>query len=199
MKNNLEIINAMISDIREQLNRDFNISHESVVQLSLLLKNKNYKKNEILIKQGELCNKLYFVEYGLVRQFYYKKDKDITEDFSDEGKIFSIPESFLKNEPSLLTIEALEDTSVYYFEYQDLDRLAATNSEVQYFYRCINSVAILLSNFRITSLRYETAKERYEKFIKFFPNIAKRAPLQYIASYLHMTRESLSRVRAGKL
>lgn len=199
MEKGIEIIKKITSDISKQLNINFKISSEAEIQLSSLLKNKTYRQKEIIIKQGEFCNKLYFVETGLIRQFYFKKNRDITEDFADEGKIFSVAESYLKNEPSLLNIETLEKTSVYYFEYQDLDHLASINPEVQYFYRCMNSVAILVSNFKITSLRYETAKERYEKFIKFFPNVAKKAPLQYIASYLHMTKESLSRVRAGKL
>ena len=91
--------------------------------------------------------------------------------------------------------EALEPCDLYSIHHDALEKLAVEYPEIQYFYRYLFSGALILSQVKADSFRYETAHERYERLLRQQPEVVKRAPLQYIASYLLMTPESLSRVR----
>lgn len=108
-------------------------------------------------------------------------------------------ESLLKQEPTRLMIEALEDGTVYQLNYNKLMLLAETSWEVNMFYRKILEFSLITSQVKADSWRFETARERYNNLMQAQPEVIKRAPLSHIASYLLMTPETLSRVRSGVL
>ena len=143
---------------------------------SILIR-KDLPKGIIALNEGEIAREIIFVGKGMLRQYYYKNGKDVTEHFSYEGCILMCIESFLKQEPTRLMVETLEAAVIYQFPYATLQKLTKENPEVDMFYRKI-----------LDHLLFER-----------HPEIIKRAPLANIASYLLMTPETLSRVRSGVL
>lgn len=169
----------------------------------LLLENilicKEIQKGELALNEGEICHDIIFVGKGMLRQFYYKNGKDVTEHFSYEGCTVMCIESLLKQEPTRLMVEALETSTIYLLPYHTLLNLIERSAEINLFYRRVLEYSLIVSQVKADSWRFETARERYHLLQKNHPEIIKRAPLSHIASYLLMTPETLSRVRAGIL
>lgn len=163
-----------------------------------ILIRKEVEKGELLLNEGEISHNLVLVGKGMLRQFYYKNKKDVTEHFSYEGNIVICIESTLKQEPTRLMIEALEPGIVYLLPYNKLMALTEVSWEVNMFYRKILEFSLIVSQVKADSWRFETASERYNQLMRYQPEVIKRAPLSHIASYLLMTPETLSRVRSGK-
>ena len=164
-----------------------------------ILIRKEAEKGEILLKEGQISHNIVIVGKGMLRQFYYKNGKDLTEHFSYEGCIIICIESTLKQEPTRLMIEALEPSIVYLLPYNKLLMLTEMSWEVNMFYRKILEKSLITSQVKADSWRFETARERYNRLMASQPEVVKRAPLSHIASYLLMTPETLSRVRSGAL
>ena len=175
------------------------MSKEGRQQLAEVLIRKNVNKGEIILNEGQIAHDLIFVGKGMVRQFYYKNGKDVTEHFSYEGCIVMCIESLLKQEPTRLMVEALEQSVIYLFPYTVLQKLLETCPEINLFYGKVLEYSLIVSQVKADSWRFETARERYNFLLEHHPEIIKRAPLSHIASYLLMTPETLSRVRSGVL
>ena len=108
-------------------------------------------------------------------------------------------ESLLKQEPTRLMIEALENSVVYGLPHDELLELAAEHYEIEVMYRTLIENSLILSQQKADTLRFESANERYRRLLREHPEIIQRAPLSHIASYLLMTPETLSRVRSASL
>lgn len=166
-------------------------------QIEELLVRKEVEKGEILLNEGQVSHHIVLVGKGMLRQFYYKNGKDVTEHFSYEGCILICIESTLKKEPTHLMIEALEDSVVYLLPYDKLMLITEVSWEINMFYRKVLEYSLIVSQLKADSWRFETARERYNQLLHHQPEVIKRAPLSHIASYLLMTPETLSRVRSG--
>ncbi len=173
------------------------LSPIGVDALSQMLVPLKFQKGDIIMREGDVCRAMYYVDHGMVRQFYYKNNKDVTEHFSFEGRICFCIESFLKQEPSRLLVEALENTVVYALPYEHWHVLMMQNQELELLYRKILEHALISSQEHADSQRFENAGERYARLLKTHPQIILRAPMLHVASFLQMTPETLSRVRAA--
>lgn len=175
------------------------MSFEGRRQIEKILIRKEYPKGVIALKEGVIADEIVFVGKGMLRQYYYKNGKDVTEHFSYEGCILMCIESFLKRVPTRLMVETLEPVVIYLFPYDEIQKLTQENWEINMFYRKILEYSLIVSQIKADSWRFETARERYNLLLEQHPEIIKRAPLANIASYLLMTPETLSRVRSGVL
>lgn len=200
----IKTIEKMDTLLKETVNLAVNsrypgMNSEGRRQIEGILVRQDITKGEIILDEGQISHNILLVGKGMVRQFYYKNGKDVTEHFSYEGCIVMCIESLLKQEPTRLMIEALEDGTVYQLNYNKLMLLAETSWEVNMFYRKILEFSLITSQVKADSWRFETARERYNNLMQAQPEVIKRAPLSHIASYLLMTPETLSRVRSGVL
>lgn len=168
-------------------------------QIENILVRKDFAKGDLLVAEGQISQNIVLVGKGMIRQFYYKNGKDVTEHFSYEGCIAMCIESLLKQEPTRLMMEALEDGTIYLLNHHKLMLLAEVSWEVNMFYRKVLEHSLITSQVKADSWRFETARERYNNLMQTQPEVIKRAPLSHIASYLLMTPETLSRVRSGVL
>ncbi|MDR1202305.1 MAG: Crp/Fnr family transcriptional regulator [Tannerellaceae bacterium] len=175
------------------------LSDNAVEKLASILIHTELKKNETLLREGEISDQIYFVQSGLIRQYYYKNGRDLTEHFACENNIFINVESYLLHEPTNLIIEALEPTVLYGIPYRQLSMLMDEYRDIGVLYRRFMELILIAVQQKIDSFRFEAANERYYRLLKERPEIVKRAPLVHIASYLLMSPETLSRVRAGML
>lgn len=192
-------MNQTIETARSFSNIYYPLTHEGVVRLAEIMEQQKLPKGEIFVKEGEIAHYLYYIEKGMVRQFYFKNKRDLTEHISYEGNVVICLESYLKQEPTRLMAETLEPTIIWKIAWEDINRLAEESKEIGLFYRKIFEKSLVVSQMKADNMRFETAQDRYKKFMELHPEIIKRAPLVYIASYLQMTPETLSRVRASIL
>lgn len=184
-------------DIARELARKYStMTHDELDILESILVPRKYTKGEMILRDGEICEDIYYIERGLIRQFYYKNDKELTEHIGADGEIFMCIESLFKEEPTYLQVEALETTQIYCLPKQKLENVALHNVNIQILYRKILEESLIISQIHADLVRFETAQNRYVRLCKMKPQVVLRAPLVYIASYLQMTPETLSRVRA---
>jgi Cyclic nucleotide-binding domain. len=186
-------------DIARELARKYStMTHDELDILESILVPKKYAKGEMILREGEVCRDISYIEKGLIRQFYYKNDKELTEHIGSDGEIFMCIESLFKEEPTHLQVEALEATMVYCLPMHKLEQVALHNVNIQILYRKILEESLIISQVHADLVRFESAQNRYQRLCKLKPQVVLRAPLVYIASYLQMTPETLSRVRAAK-
>ncbi len=192
--------------ISTNLNRDIardiariycTLSLMGIETLSKLLVPMKFQKGDIVLEEGEVCRAMYYVSRGMVRQYYYKGGKDVTEHFSYEGRICFCIESFLEQEPSRIIVEALENSTLYAIPYEAWHVSMLQNNEMELLYRKILEHALISSQAHADSQRFESAGERYARLLATYPEIVLRAPMLHIASFLQMTPETLSRVRSA--
>ncbi len=187
-------------DIAREIGRRYcTLTPAGVETLASILVPFKVNKGEHLMNEGDVCSFMYYVERGMVRQFYYKNGRDVTEHFSYEGRIVICIESFLKQEPSRLIVEALETSWVFGIPYEKLMSLIEVDKEMANLYRKILEHALISSQEHADSQRFENATERYVRLLKTKPEIVLRAPMVHVASFLQMTPETLSRVRASHI
>lgn len=186
-----------LSVARELSRQTIPISKEALDKLASILVRTEIKKGQNFLNEGDICKQIGYVQKGLVRQYYYKNKKDFTEHFSCEGDVFICIESFLRQVPSRLIVEALENTVIYGLPHDEVLALGAECYEIEVLYRGLLENSLILSQVKMDMFRMETANERYTRLLREQPEIVKRAPLSHIASYLLMTPETLSRVRAS--
>lgn len=172
---------------------------ESANAMASVLACKKYKKGERILDEGEVCDALRFIEKGMLRQFYFKYAKDLTEHIGYEEGMVVCLESYLKQEPTRLMIESLEPTVLWEARKEDMERLSIEDPHIGTLYRRFFEQSLIDSQVKADILRFEPAHERYSRLLKRHPEILKRAPLVYIASFLQMTPETLSRVRSSNL
>ena len=195
-----EIVSANKRDIARELARRYStMTHDELDILESILVSQKYAKGEMILKEGEICRQFLYIDKGLVRQFYFKHGKEVTEHLGQEQTIVMCIESLFKEEPTKLQMEALEPTIVYALPKADLERVAMHNVNIQILYRKILEESLIISQIHADLVRFETAQDRYKKLCKLCPQVVLRAPLVYIASYLQMPPETLSRVRASTL
>ena len=195
-----ELVGTNTRDIARELARRYStMTHDELDVLESILVPIKYAKGEIALSEGEICKNLLYIDKGLMRQFYFKHGKEVTEHLAQDHTIVMCIESLFKEEPTKLQIEALEPTVVYALPKADLERVAMHNVNIQILYRKMLEESLIMSQVHADLVRFETAQDRYKKLCKLMPQVVLRAPLVYIASYLQMTPETLSRVRASTL
>jgi len=193
------LVNTPRDIARELARRYSTMTHDELDALESILVPMKFAKGEMILKEGDICKNIYFIDHGLIRQYYHKKGKEVTEHLGEDHTIFMCIESLFKEEPTRLQVEALEQTVVYATPKQKLEQIALHNVNIQMMYRKILEESLIISQIHADLMRFESAQERYKKLCKQNPQVAMRAPLVYIANYLQMTPETLSRVRAASL
>lgn len=185
-------------DIARELARRYStMTHDELDLLESVLVPMKCAKGDLIIAEGDVCRNIMYIDKGLLRQFYNKNGKPVTEYLAVEGTIMMCIESLFKEEPSLLQVEALENAHVFCLPKAKLEEVALHNVNIQILYRKILEESLIISQIRADLMRFESAENRYKRLCKMSPQVALRAPLIYIASYLQMTPETLSRVRAA--
>ena len=189
-----------IRDVARELARKYStMTHSELDILESILVPRKYLKGQMILSEGEVCKDLLYVAKGMTRQFYFKNGKELTEHMACENNIVMCIESLFKEEPTRLQIMALEPTLVCAIPRSRLEQVAMRSVNIQILYRKILEESLIMSQIHADMLRFETAQDRYSKFVKRSPQLVLRAPLVYIANYLQMTPETLSRVRTQAL
>lgn len=148
------------------------------------------------VKEGEVCDYIFYVKYGLLVQTYEKNNTTVTENIACEGDFTVCIESFFNREPSRLSLTTLEPSIIYGIPYDKLFELAHTSYEICQLIFAFQQTMLFIFQQRADALRFETAHDKYVRLVNEKPEIVRRAPMHNIASFLQMTPETLSRVRS---
>ena len=154
------------------------------------------RAGELLVREGEVCQRLYFANKGFIRFFVLDDNgKDTTKFLTPEHQLFTSHESFSSQTPAHENIEALEDTELLTLSYTALQLLYDDVPKWHTFIRRVVQAAnITVERMYMDTIRL-TAEERYRLLLQNEPDTALRVPLKHIGSYLGVTPESLSRIR----
>ncbi|WP_372753826.1 Crp/Fnr family transcriptional regulator [Mariniflexile sp.] len=158
---------------------------------------REFSKKSIFLNVGEVENYISFIDEGGVRLFIPKEDeeKEITFGFCLQGEFVSAYDSFLTQMPTLYQLEALMDTTLWSISYADLQDVYNATKIGNTIGRYTTEKLFLIKSKREQSLLNDTAEQRYINLFEERPEIIKQIPLKYIASYIGVTPQALSRIR----
>ena len=161
---------------------------------SKLLK-EEFPKKHILLKSGQMENNLSFIETGIIRLYVEKTENDLTFAFAFGGGFVSGYDSFLTRTKSTYHIETLTKSTLWQLSYNDLQEIYNTTEIGNKIGRQASEELFLKKSKRELSLLNETAEQRYLKLFTEQPKLIQQIPLKYIASYIGVTPQALSRIR----
>ena len=185
-----------IVSFKEYLKRITAIDDESFDIAIKYLKVEKIAKGDFLVKEGAVCNKIAFIYKGLFRIYSLKDGNEINTCFCMEPSITSSFNSFIHQIPSNDSIQALENAVVVTLSAANLDKLQKERTIWQTIRLMLTEKECLRLSDRAESLSFESALEKYESILKHKPEIIQRVPIQHIASYIGVSRETLSRIRS---
>jgi CRP-like cAMP-binding protein len=169
-----------------------------LVQFKNILVEREIAARTILLNEGEISTHAHLIKAGCLREWFNKDGKEITFQFFFEGQAVASIDSFLNNQPSLYTIESIEPSIIYSISKDNFEGINLLFPEFRekfqelMYQRFRNYANLFLSRIK------DSPKERYDDLVLNHPEILKRVPQHYIASYLGITPTSLSRIRNRK-
>ncbi|MBO9565367.1 MAG: Crp/Fnr family transcriptional regulator [Niastella sp.] len=179
----LESIHPLSDELREYL-----LNHVRCREIT---------KRDYLLKAGSVSRHVCFIVSGLLRCFYVKNDSDaeVSSWFMKEGDVVFSIESFYTQTPSYESIQALEDTQVFYISFEELEFIYQQFPEFNFIGRVLTIHYHKLWGEQLYSIRMHTGKQRYEWLLNNHAELLQRVPAKYLASYLDITEISLSRIK----
>jgi CRP-like cAMP-binding protein len=183
--------------MQQSLQKFSSLSDKDWALFSKQLKPKSYKKGDLFVREGQLCNHIGFLNKGIARVFYLIDAKEITSYFNAGNRNMFVCSftSFLSRKASFENVHFLEDSELLMLEHSQLQELYAKSPNIQKLGRLMAEYNYVLSMERIYSLQHSPAIDRYNNMLKIYPGLLNQVPHHYIASYLGITPESLSRIR----
>ncbi|WP_024955089.1 Crp/Fnr family transcriptional regulator [Sulfurospirillum arcachonense] len=193
----LQTDKSIYHQLRLALQQYSTISDSSFTQLKEFLTIQNVKKGEILQDIYSPAKYLYFISKGILRTYYLNENGTIyTKNIFSENYFSASKVSLLTKENSYLCIDALEESTLVFIEYEGFRKLIDTNEEFKTFYiNYLEQNWIILKEKNEISLILDDALQRYQNFLEKNPTIETRIPLHHIADHLGITPTQLSRIR----
>jgi CRP-like cAMP-binding protein len=169
-----------------------------VLKIRNLFKQEEIAAKTLLVKEGSISRKLYYIETGCVRVWFNNDGKEVTFQFIFEGQFVSSFESLLNNNPSWYSVETLEPVVAYSITADEFRHKMEQFPHVKEFYHHYILQRLLLYQKLFVSRIKDSPEKRYKQLLEQFPELIRRIPQHYIASYLGITSVSLSRIRNRK-
>lgn len=179
------------------IGKTVNISSEDKQRIQNLVTIASYDKHTVIIKEGQVCKRLRFVVSGVYRVYRIENGKEITSYFNYESRNPFVASfvSLLTGFPSQEIVECILPGMLLSIPYEDWKFLYDISPTLNTYGRRMAEYNYVLAMERIESLQYKSATDRYDSFMKLYPTLLNLIPHHYIASYIGITPESLSRIR----
>jgi len=157
---------------------------------------KKLRKRQYILQEGDVCKYVIFVEKGMLRSYSIdEKGNEHIMQFAFEGWWITDQYSFLTGEPSVYTIDALEDSELLLLTKQAEEDLLLKIPQFERYFRILLQNNVIATQRRLLGSLYKSAEERYNELIRVCPTIPQRVPQHMMASFLGITPETLSRIR----
>ena len=157
---------------------------------------KELKKKDFLLQDGKVCNLIGFIAEGSIRHFYIKNGVEKTCDISFENSWVTDFKSFTHNTSCIMNLQAMEDTTVFVIKKENLYKLYSECNKFETFGRLMAEQVAQRATEIAMSLSSDKPEERFQNLIKNQPDLFQRIPQKYIADFLGVSPESLSRIRS---
>ena len=187
-------MNPLITYLRKHIP---DIDPDVLNNISSIITKESVSKGDFLLKQGDTCKHLYFNESGIIRCFSLIDGIDITTWFSFKNEFITSFTSFFPKVPSYENMELLTDATLLKISFSDFDTLRRQSIE---FERVINHFITLYTiqiEKRLFQIQTQSAIEKYQTMLRSEPHLIQKIPSKHLASYLGVTRETLSRIRSS--
>lgn len=155
---------------------------------------RSFGKQDFLLKAGEVCRNIYFVEAGLLRSFYHRGGKEISSSFAQEGEFCWSAESFLRQQPGREHIQVIEDAIVTCLSFASLQCICLDFPQFGMLEKTVTQRHLWACENKMRSMWMQQSPARLTWFVQQFPGLLEKAPGKYIASYLGITEVMLSRI-----
>lgn len=159
---------------------------------------REFGKDEFIHKAGKVSNYTSWILKGLVRLYYVRDGEEITTKFLWEDAAVTSVYSYYSRKPGNENIVALEPTVMASLHYDHMQELYRKHPAFNVIGRVITEQYLYMLEIEVYNLRKQKAEDRYQFIVKHFPHLLQRVPLKYLATYLGMNLETLSRIRARK-
>ena len=178
-------------------NKILPMSETEIKELTPLLKTRILLKDEFLLGENQVCNFLAFVKKGFFRSFYVSPSGRSTNMMlNSEGELISNYDSFMSGVPSNISIQSTKKSEVILIYKRDLDKLLENSLYWNKLGRILVEKIFIIAKNRLESIIYKTPEDRYLDLITYSPNFLEQFSLTDIASFIGVTPQSLSRIRA---
>jgi CRP-like cAMP-binding protein len=178
------------------LTAEANLTKDELSRVSSLSTFKKIRKRQLWLKQGEICKHKLFIVSGLLRTYRLSDNgEEYILRFSPENSWLVDLESFRNGTPSMYNMDALEDTEVMLWNEKSFNELYSTIPAFRKYAQMLMGKTVLDAQERIMMNISYTSEEKYQDFITSFPDVFNRVPLHMVASYLGVSRETLTRIR----
>ena len=184
----------MNTNLKKFISKYVNLSDVELEEISNKFKSKVVKKNNYLLKEGNTCKDLVFVQKGCLRLYYLKDDIEVSVWFAFQQSSAIEIYSFISGNPSNYFLQAVEDTEVLYLPKTELNKLYLYQPKMQEMMRNFWEDVILNLINRFTALQKDSAEKRYLDLLNK-PDYLETLPQKYLASFIGVTPTSLSRIR----
>ncbi|UZD24600.1 Crp/Fnr family transcriptional regulator [Algoriphagus halophytocola] len=154
------------------------------------------EKGHFLVREGQICDQLFFVAKGAARSYYTRDNRDITVSFTLDEEFVTAMHSFITRKPSFENIETLERSTIYKISHDDLQACFLKFPELERAYRMILEQYYIVLEEQQIFTKFKSARDRYLELMQYRPKVIQKASVGQIASFLDMTIETLSRIRA---
>jgi CRP/FNR family transcriptional regulator, anaerobic regulatory protein len=181
--------------IREYISRFVSYSESEWQPFLEGLVRKQVPKGSYLMEAGQVCDYVAFINKGLFRTFCLVKNEEVTYNFSFDGNFFTDYPSFVTRQPTMEYHQALEDAEVLTLSYEKMQMIYAKVPAWERFGRLIAEFILVRIAERNRSMLFLSAEEQYLNLMKTRPKVIANVPQHYVASYLGIQPESLSRIR----
>jgi len=186
----------MFELLHEKFNTIISVNEDELNYCRTLFLPKKLRKRQFLLQEGDVCKYQAFVEKGMLRSYRVdEKGTDHILQFALEGWWAADLSSYITGEPSLFNIEALEDSELLLLSKPSWDTLMERLPKFEHYFRIIIQNHLVATQKRLIQSHTETAEEMYLKFVQAYPACIQRIPQHMIASYIGISRETLSRLR----
>ena len=186
----------MKEQLRQFLDQYIQLDENEFQTITDSMSEKFLRKKELLVRTTEICSKLVFFTEGFFRFYHYSGTGiEVTSDFYFGPAFVTSYTSFITNTPSNTFVQAMEDMKVLVLKKSDLEKLYSRYHKIDRVGRLIAEKIAIYYEQHLLSILNQTAEERYINLLNNNPLFIQKIPLQYIASYLGITQETLSRVR----
>lgn len=183
--------------ILKHVARNVQLTEEEKVLFTSIIKTSRVKKRQFVIQPGYPCNYRNYIVKGAFRMFHLDHNgKEQTISIGIEDWFFTDIYSHVYKKPSKFFAEALEDSIIFQMSYEDVEKLCQQSHAISQYWRMILEKSYANSRNRIVSNMGKTSEERYWEYANRYPEIINRVPQYVIASYLGMSAEFLSKIRA---
>ena len=185
---------CMSTDLKNFICRYANLSGDELEDVASRFKNKMVKKGDYLLRQGDTCKDLVFVQKGCLRLYYIDEDIEISVWFAFAQSSAIEVYSFISEQPSDYFIQAIEDSEILFLPKTELNKLYRSHPKMQEMMRNFWEDVVLHLHNRFTALQKDSAEKRYIDLLNK-PAYMATIPQKYLASFIGVTPTSLSRIR----